>query len=245
MFNKEELENLLVKISSKIKKQIKIYMIGGRALSFKGLKTTTKDIDLIVTSKEDFDVFDNSMRENSFEPDSERESDFYATALAVYRKDESRIDVFLKQVGKMIFLTKSMISRAEKYKKYNKMDVYLISNEDIFLFKTMTSREGDIYDCDRIMRRKINYAILYNEIVEQSKEEGKKWFFWVYESLCRLENHNEIKTPIKNKVFELVKKYWDEKPIDFMENIENLENHVPDKKLLKELNSKKSAAVKK
>ena len=29
MFNKEELDNLLVKIGSKIKKQIKIYMIGG------------------------------------------------------------------------------------------------------------------------------------------------------------------------------------------------------------------------
>ena len=30
--------------------------------------------------------------------------------------------------------------------KYDKLDVYLISNEDIFLFKTMTSREGDIYE---------------------------------------------------------------------------------------------------
>lgn len=237
MFNKEELDNLLVKIGSKIKKQIKIYMIGGCALSFKGLKLATKDIDIIITSKEDFQVFDNSMKENGFESGSDGENDFYATALAVYRKDESRIDVFLKQVGKMLFLSESMIKRAKECKTYGNLIVYLVSNEDIFLFKAMTSREGDVYDCDRLMKEGIDYKIVYNEIVEQSKS-GKKWFFWVYESLCRLENYNKIKTLMKNKVFELVNKYWNEKPADFMEDIENLENHIPDKKLLKELNIK-------
>ena len=237
MFDKEELDNLLVKIGSKIKKQIKIYMIGGCALSFKGLKLSTKDIDVIITSKEDFQVFDNSMRENGFKSDSDRENDFYATALAVYRKDESRIDVFLKQVGKMLFLSESMIKRAKECKTYGNLIVYLVSNEDIFLFKVMTSREGDVYDRDRLIKEGIDYKIVYNEIVEQSKS-GKKWFFWVYESLCRLENHNKIKTLMKNKVFALVKKYWNEKPADFMEDIENLKNHIPDKKLLKELNTK-------
>ena len=154
MFNQKELENLLSKIGSHIEKPVKIYMIGGCALSFRGLKEATKDIDIIVTSQEDFNVFDKSMKECGFQSMTERETKFYLTALAVYKKAESRIDVFLKQIGKMLFLTKSMIQRAEKYKEYGNMEVYLISNEDIFLFKTMTSREGDIYDCDRIMRGK-------------------------------------------------------------------------------------------
>jgi len=234
MFNKNELEELLVKIGLKTEKSMNIYMIGGCALSFKGLKETTKDIDIIVTNKDDFNTFNKAMVENGFQSTSDKESEFYLTALAVYRKKESRIDVFLKQVGKMLFLTKSMIQRAEKYKKYEKLDVYLISNEDIFLFKTMASREGDIYDCDRIMRTKINYDIIYDEIIEQSKEEGKRWFFWIYESLCRLEDFNGIRTPIKKKVFALVKKHWKERPDDFMGDITNLEEHIPDKKLLKD-----------
>ena len=237
MFNKEELDNLLAKIGDKINKKIRIYMIGGCALSFKGLKLATKDIDLIVTSKEDFNIFDNSMKESGFQSISETENDFYATALAVYRKDESRIDVFLKTVGKMLILSQSMIKRAKEHKAYGNLTVYLVSNEDIFLFKAMTSREGDIYDCDRIIKEGIDYSIIFNEIVEQSKS-GKKWFFWVYESLCRLENHNEIKTPLKNKVFVLVKKYWNEKPADFMEDIKNLEKHIPNKKLFLEIKSK-------
>ncbi|MEK6893309.1 MAG: DUF6036 family nucleotidyltransferase [Nanoarchaeota archaeon] len=234
MFNKEELDELLVKASSNIKRPIKLYMIGGCALSFRGLKPATKDIDIIVTSKEDFDAFDQSMKENGFTPLSERESDFYAAALVVYKKGESRIDVFLNQVGKMLFLSENMIKRTEKYKEYGSLAVYLVSNEDIFLFKAMTSREGDIYDCDRIMKEGIDYEIIYNEIVEQSKT-GKKWFFWLYENLCRIENHNGIKTPIKNRVFALVKDYWEEKPADFMVEVDNAKEHIKDKRLLKDL----------
>jgi len=235
MFNKEELNKLLVKVGLKMEKPINIYMIGGCALSFKGLKPATKDIDIIVTKEADFERFDKSMRKNRFKSITDRESEFYLTALAVYRKEESRIDVFLKQVGKTLFLTNSMIKRAKKYKDYGKLAVYLVSNEDIFLFKTMTSREGDISDCDRIMREELDYNVIYNEIVEQSKGEGKRWFFWVYENLCKLENYNGIRVPIKNKVFALVKKYWKERPSGFMDDIENKERHISDKKLLKEL----------
>src|SRR3989338_1891861 len=235
MFTKSELESLLVNVGKKVKKPISIYMIGGCALSFKGIKDRTKDIDIIVASQEDFDTFDESMRENGFQLMTERETEFYLTALAVYMKEDSRIDVFLKQVGKMLFLTEGMIRRSRKYKTYNKLEVYLVSNEDIFLFKMMTSREGDLADCDKIMQGEIDYNILYNEIVEQSKEEGKRWFFWVYENLCKLENYNSIRSPVKNKVFALVKRYWGEKPSDFMDDVSDKAKHISEKKLLKEL----------
>ena len=209
MFNKEELKRLLVNVGLNIDKSIIIYMIGGCALSFKGLKPATKDIDIIVTSKPDFDVFNKAMLKLGFKSMSDRESDFYATALAVYMKGESRVDVFLKQVGKMLVLTDNMIKRAEKYKDYEKLSVYLVSNEDIFLFKAMTSRPGDIADCDRIMRQGVDYDVIYKEVAGQSKD--KKWFFWVYENLCKLEDYNDIRVPIKNKLFALVKKHWKER----------------------------------
>src|SRR3989339_348059 len=236
MFNKEELERLLENVGAKVKKPINIYMIGGCALSFRKLKERTKDIDIIATNQADFNVFDKAMTEIGFESMSERESEFYLTALAVYKKEESRIDVFLKQVGKMLFLSEGMIKRSKKYKEYGNLIVYLVSNEDIFLFKTMASRDGDLIDCDRIIKERIDYNIIYNEIVEQSKEEGKRWFFWVYEGLCKLEEHNGITIPIKRKVFDLVKMNWNERPNDFMAEVENLENHIPEKNLLRELN---------
>ena len=150
------------------------------------------------------------------------------------KDDDSRIDIFLKQVGKMLRLTRGIIKRAKLYQSYGKLDVSLVSNEDIFLFKSMSSRSGDIEDCDRLIQEELDYGIIYDEIIEQSKQ-GRKWFFWIYESLCRLEEHNGIRLPIKDRVFSLVKEHWKDHPSDFMEDVKNIDEHIPDKRLLKEL----------
>ena len=98
MFNKEELDDWLAKVGASVVKPVNAYMIGGCALSFKGLKAATKDIDIILASQEDFN---KAMKAAGFKSVAERESEFYVTALAVYVKDDnSRIDVFLNQVGK-------------------------------------------------------------------------------------------------------------------------------------------------
>ena len=89
------------------------------------------------------------------------------------KDDDSRIDIFLKQVGKMLRLTRGIIKRAKLYQSYGKLDVSLVSNEDIFLFKSMSSRSGDIEDCDRLIQEELDYGIIYDEIIEQSKQ-GRK-----------------------------------------------------------------------
>lgn len=235
MFDKEELNDWLKNISKRVDRVIRIYLIGGCALSFKELKERTKDIDIIVTSQEDFDVFNDAIQKSGFSLRTDLEDEFYLTALAVYTKeDDSRIDVFLKQVGKMLILTQSMIKRAKLHGGYGNLDIYLISNEDIFLFKSRSSRQGDIEDSDKLVKMGLDYDIVYNEIIEQSKF-GNKWFFWVYESLCKLEEHNNIRLPIKDRVFSLVKEHWKDHPSDFMSDVKELEKHITDKKLLNEL----------
>jgi|SRR3989344_3465612 len=218
MFNKDELDGLLVNVGANIERHIDIYMIGGCALSFKGLKAATKDIDIIVANRSDFDVFDKAMDKGGFKSITDRESEFYLTALAVYVKEDSRIDVFLKQVGRMLFITPDMIKRAMKYKAYGKLTAHLLSNEDIFLFKAVASRPGDIPDCDRLIKEGLDYDVMYDEIFEQSKH-GKRWFFWFYENLCLIENFNRTRVPIKNKVFSLIKMHWKERPSGFMSDV--------------------------
>lgn len=233
MFNKIELEQWLDSIGQYITEPIKVFMIGGGALSFRNMKPATKDVDLVVKSKHDLDILSEAIIKSGFKQTTDFENEFYLTALAVFMKEDSRIDVFLKQIGKMLTLTQSMIQRAEHYKDYGKLSIYLVSNEDIFLFKSMTTRDGDILDCDSILAKGISYETVYEEVVNQSKQEHK-WFFWVYESLCKLEEHNNIRLPIKNRVFFLVKEHWKDKPSDFMSDVKDLEKHISDKKLLKE-----------
>ncbi len=234
MFEKDHLERWLESISAHIPESIVIYLIGGCALSFKGLKERTKDIDIITISKREFSILDAAMVKAGFRRETDLKDEFYLTALAVYKKEESRIDVFLNKVGQMLSFTSGMKKRSTLHNRYGKLKVYLASNEDIFLFKAMTPRAGDIFDCTMLMTQELDYTIIYREALEQSKAENK-WFFWVYEKVCAIEDHNGMVIPIKSKLWELVKSHWKERPADFMSDSAQIEKHIPNQKLLKEV----------
>ncbi len=234
MFNREELEGWLLEISGFVKTKSEIFLIGGCALSFRNIKNITKDIDIITTNKNDFRLVNDAILKAGYKLETDLDNEFYLTALAVYKKGDSRIDMFLQKVGQMLTFTPSMQKRVEFYKSFNLLNVYLASKEDIFLFKAMTPREADILDCDKLMAFPLNYDIIFDEIKQQSIT-GNKWFFWVFEKICAIENYTDKRIPIKSKIYALVKEHWSYKPDDFMQDIGNKEQHIADKKLLKEL----------
>lgn len=234
MFNADELNSWIASVGRQLGEQCSVYLIGGCAMCFKGLKPATKDIDIIIASKKEFDAFDSAVIKAGFRRSTGMKDEFYLTALAVYEREDSRIDVFLREVGKMLKFTDSMKRRSSPYKQEGKLKVLLAANEDIFLFKAMTPRAADISDCDRLMRENLDYAAIYYECMSQSSSE-KKWYFWLYEKLCAIENRNGIASPIKSRVYSAVKENWKDRPLDFMGNIPNVEVHMPDKKLAKEV----------
>ncbi len=124
MFEKNELEEWLIEISQFIKEPISIYLIGGGSMSFQDIKENTKDIDIVTTSKKTFHLFDKAIKSAKYEREVNILDDFYLTALAVYKKGDSRIDVFQKQVGKMLIFTNNMQERAISYNQYGNLSVY-------------------------------------------------------------------------------------------------------------------------
>ena len=226
MFEKKELENWLVNVSRYVSKPVTIYLIGGCAMSFKGYKASTKDIDIVMLSKADFDVINSAIMEAGYKLETDLEDEFYLTALAVYLKGDSRIDLFLKKVGKMLAFTPKMAERATIDNKLGMLTVALVSNEDIFLFKSMTPRPEDIKDCELLIGAGLEWNAVFDEIAEQSKAEDK-WFFWTFEKICIIENESNISIPIKSKLLKLVKKHWKHRPSDFMSGVKELEKHLP------------------
>ncbi|MFH1848759.1 MAG: hypothetical protein ABH879_01080 [archaeon] len=240
MFNKSELENWLKEIAGFLDRDCSIYLIGGCAMSFRGLKPATKDVDIIVSTKSEFTAFDNAVLKAGYGRKTDLTEEFYLTALAVYEKDDSRIDVFLNEVGKMLKFTKSMKSRTILYKEFGHLKTFLASNEDLFLFKAMTPRVADIDDCDRLMRENLDYNAIYDECIAQSGDE-KQWYFWLYEKICSLENKNSIENPIKSRLFRIIQKNWKNRPTDFMCDVKDLNKHIMDENLLNELNKGRAA----
>lgn len=228
MFEKEELEKWLVDVSRYVSKPVTIYLIGGCAMSFKGYKAATKDIDIVLLSKSDFNVINNAVMSAGYKLETDLEDEFYLTALVVYVKDDSRIDIFLKKVGKMLVFTPKMAERATIYNKLGQLVVALASNEDIFLFKSMTPRPEDIEDCKLLIEVGLDWKIIFDEIVEQSTAENK-WFFWTFEKVCIIEDETKIPILIKSKLLELVKKHWKQRPSDLMSNVKDLSKHLPKK----------------
>ncbi len=55
-FDKNYLKQEFDKLDSTAKKGIALYLIGGGAMAFYGLKAATKDIDIILTNQEDLNT---------------------------------------------------------------------------------------------------------------------------------------------------------------------------------------------
>lgn len=234
-FRKEDIIELLKKIGEQLKEKVIIFMIGGGNMSLKRIKAVTKDIDLIVLTKREYDELKEVLIGLGYDCHEETFSDdFYKTPIIVFMKDDKRIDVFIRDVSNQIELTKEMQKRSQEYGKFDNLAVRLVSNEDIFLFKSITDREKDVDDCYSLIGVGLNWEVIKRELWGQ---EGKAlWRFWLYEQLSRIKNKYRITTPIESYIWNLVKERWPEKPRDFMEGIE-------DERLEKEISKRKKKSL--
>jgi hypothetical protein len=66
MFNADVLNNWIANVGRHLDEHCAAYLIGGCAMCFKGLKATTKDVDIIIASKKEFDAFDAAVIKAGF-----------------------------------------------------------------------------------------------------------------------------------------------------------------------------------
>jgi hypothetical protein len=231
MYNKDEILQELQEIGAALKKPVLLFLIGGGAMSLRNLKQTTKDIDAVVLSRQDLDGLIDAFEELNFKPAVDVEEEIYLTATAVFMKEESRIDIFLKEVCKKLQISPAMQSRAFDVGTFGKLTVKAACNEDIFLFKAMaveSEREHDIDDCEQLFLQKLNWNIIAQECVSQHREHVK-WIFWLFEFICRFEDSLQLEIPIKDEVFALCLEDWHLRPDDFLYQVEDVKKHVPKK----------------
>lgn len=225
----DSIKSFLDDLNEKLEDKLKIFMIGGGAMCLKNLKDATFDIDLIVMSKKDYWFLHKAILKLGYDvADKELFKEaIYKNAIIVFQKGPSRIDIFVKNIVSMMDFSKHMIKRAQLYQESKNLTVYLASNTDIMLLKSLSDRGKDFPDIERLIREGVDWAAIINECDLQNRE-GVTWIFFVYEQLCRVENDRGITIEGKAKVFGKCKEYWDQRPGDFMVDIDNLEKHIPD-----------------
>jgi len=197
-------------MDNSITQKIDIYLIGGAVLLYHDAKPGTKDIDLIVNSKEEYESLINTLKKNDFALEKPTREYHKLNIENILIKDNYRFDIFNKIVCNNLFLSENMIKRAKLIKEYKNIRLFTCSLEDILVFKSITDRDGDIDDCQSIARTNPDWNIVLEEIIYQTKKSGKDvWITWFEERLNLLEDRG-VDIPILKDIRKLSLDYYNE-----------------------------------
>jgi len=168
------IKNELIQIDKRLKKAIDIYLIGGCAMSYYGIKDATKDIDVLFKNKYDCADFFNAVTELGYETAEQYFPPLLQmeATIFVYKGDEIWVDLFVENVMNAFELSPSIQKRAIKTNlSTKKLNVYCIDPHDIFLFKSITPRERDENDLSLLLTKaNINFDFIHEEIKIQLKK---------------------------------------------------------------------------
>ena len=205
----KEIEELFKEIDNSISKEIRVYIIGGAALLKRGIKAATKDIDLVVAAKNEFFEIQNGLNKIRFTSQIPGIEYTNMNLSQIFQRKDFRIDLFEKEVCGRFSLSDKMMKRAELVIELSHLTIFLCSSEDIFLFKTMTEREGDITDCISIAAtQNLDWNIILEELQSQIKQSRQDvWITWIGERLDLLAERG-VDIPIMKQVDKLREKYF-------------------------------------
>lgn len=202
----DDIKFLFEEINREVRFKINLFVFGGAVLLYHKLKRATKDIDAVVNTKEEYGEILRVLKKLKFENKIPTKEYDRMNLSGIFVKESYRIDLFNKKICKGFSLTEGMIKRARKVFDFERISVYLVSLEDVFLLKSMTERDGDIEDCIELMKKITNWNDMLLELKEQT-EENKVWITWINERFILIETKG-LRIPIAKEVEKLSMDYY-------------------------------------
>jgi hypothetical protein len=212
-FDSSYIRSELERIGQQLDNPLTVFLIGGGSMAFRGLKETTKDIDLIVSSGDDLSQLQAVLLEIGYdivqEPDEEYEE--LGAQRILENEDGCRIDIFNRQVIGKLMLSPSIRERSEQYLDPGNLVVRLVSPEDIFLFKAVAGRVDDIEDMFSLMQTGLEFDIVEAELETQVELLEQELFVtYVNEALADLTEEHNVTTPLHGPVAEITERVYEE-----------------------------------
>ncbi|AKB36158.1 hypothetical protein MSSAC_1568 [Methanosarcina siciliae C2J] len=99
------------------------------------------------------------------------------TSVILENSDGFRWDIFVQVVCNGLQLSESMVKRSIELFSLEKISVYMLAPEDIFVFKSVTSRERDREDMYTLFTRGLDFDIIRDEILWQNEQDRS--FAWI------------------------------------------------------------------
>ena len=191
-------------IGSKLAVPIDVYLFGGENMRKKGIKPRTKDCDIIVTDEKHRKEFVRSLEKLGYV--SLNKLHFTGDDNLVDPFDilehptKSRIDLFKTRIARKLLLSDNMIKRSA-HEKFGKLNLYSLCNEDLFILKAITLREGDIQDLGLIVQAgDFDWKIVWNELIAQEHDTKTNFSSLILDSMDYLHEQTGISSPFYKKL---------------------------------------------
>jgi len=138
-----------------------------------------------------------ALSRNGFKRSRPEEDAYGRLGAADFMEDDRgmRVDLFLETVCRKLRVSGGMVARAKPYATFGKLQVNLVAPEDIFLFKSMTERTGDLDDMALLAERGLDWQTILDECISQSGDVILESFLAV--RLQELEEEKGIVSPIR------------------------------------------------
>jgi hypothetical protein len=171
-FSNKDIKDALQEAGKHIERIVKAYLIGGCAMTFRNLKPSTKDADLLFAEEIDEQRLFKALMQTGFKELFPGSYDVPLKAKDILINENGlQFDLFSKQVMGGLRLSPAMKKRAEKYAEYGKLTVLLGSKEDIYLFKAITDRPfpRDFEDLLTLQQSGLDWKAIIGEYESQVK----------------------------------------------------------------------------
>ena len=199
----DSLQRGLDELGDHLETTVDAYLLGGGNLILRGLKDSTKDVDLVVKDGQTFVAIAESLQDLGYEERGDLEAAYNQLdpSIVLEKEGSPRWDIFVETVAGQLQLTEAMIERCDQSFEYGNLHVHLLSLTDIFVFKSITEREGDLEDVALIAQQAdLGWEGIFEEIKTQEDLTGRFFSFAVLDILDVLKERYDIVAPITDRL---------------------------------------------
>ncbi|ELZ21076.1 hypothetical protein C475_18998 [Halosimplex carlsbadense 2-9-1] len=172
----DAIKEFLAECDSWLSESVEMYLLGGSAMTARGLKDQTEDIDLGLAVTTEFEHVYGVIRDHGFEATNEPTAAFedVGKTVELHHPDRgTQIDLFERQVVGKVWITERMHDRATEFWAGERATAYVLSDEDMFLLKAVSGgdvgagRHRDIEDMRTYAQRGLTFDVILKEIEKQ------------------------------------------------------------------------------
>ena len=177
-FNKRYIETELEKLNAALPRRTRIFIAGGAAMAFYGLKEATKDIDVVVEKRAQLRALVSALRAMGYKRCKGSVGGTYTKMRAnaiLENTDGFRWDIFERVIARKLSLSRGMISRSRILYDKTRLHLRSLSKEDIFLLKSVTERDLDLEDMRIVAESGIHWNHVKIECQAQASRTGRTW----------------------------------------------------------------------